>query len=657
MDDLLRLLNNEQYLSVSKTDGPSLILAGAGSGKTRVITYKIIHLIDKGIPADHILALTFTNKAAAEMKERVGQLRGKSKKKPLLTTFHSLGLKILKEQITNLGYKSKFSIYDERDCQKLLKDIVNELRLPEDEYDLYALTFKISLIKMNLQSKIEDVNLKNIFLKYQEYLKLYNACDFDDLIKLPIDLFLKYPDILEKYQKKWKYILVDEYQDTSLMQYQFMKMLACEHKNISVVGDDDQSIYSWRGANSNNLTMFERDFYPVYEVRLEQNYRSTGNILKAANSIIKFNSNRKSKQLWTKGEDGDKICFYEASDEESEADYVLTMINRLKGEGYNYSDFGILFRMNSQSRPIEEKLRENNIPYKLIGSMKFFDRPEIRDILSYMRFIANTDDEVALHRIINNPKRGIGNTTIHEIMEFSKINNCSLYLTLKNFVESKILGTKMTPYIEDFYNLIEKYRDLIFKPKHIARTVTSLVDEIDYKGKLICEMKDLKKVGYRMNNINQLVQSISRYENDPDNFEPNIFDYLQRISLANQDNNDKKDKEDQVNMMSIHSAKGLEFKVIFVVGVEEGLLPHFKTVEESGTEEEERRLFYVAVTRAREKLFLTYPKTRMKFNETMHKEISSFVKEIPDDVLDFIDLEEELGKKDSFAELLKKWNG
>ncbi|OHD16024.1 MAG: hypothetical protein A2Y34_00345 [Spirochaetes bacterium GWC1_27_15] len=652
--DLKNLLNKEQYLSIAKINGASLILAGAGSGKTRVITHKIYYIIQQGIAADKILALTFTNKAAKEMQHRVMDLLKTKKHGPLVTTFHSLGLKILKEQITKIGYKDKFSIYDDKDCQKLLKDILQELKIPEDKYDIYSLGFKISLIKMNLQDKIVDQELKQIYLKYQEHLKFYNAVDFDDLIKLPIEILKTHPEILEKYQKKWKYILVDEYQDTSLMQYELMKLLAINHKNISVVGDDDQSIYSWRGANSLNISNFEKDFYPVYEVRLEQNYRSTGNILKAANSIIKFNSNRKSKNLWTNISDGDKIGYYEAKDEEDEANFILTMVERLKNLGYKYKDFGILFRMNSQSRPFEEKFRECNIPYKVVGAMRFFERPEIRDIISYIRFLANTDDEVALHRIINNPKRGIGVTTIHSMMEFSKENNCSLYLTIKNFVSSGFLGNKITPYLEDFYKLIEKYRELIFKPKNISRTVQLLVEEIDYKGKLISEIKDLKRIGHRMNNINQLIQSISRYEKNPDNFDPNVYDYLQRVSMSTRE--EEKFDDNEISMMSIHSAKGLEFKVIFVVGVEDGLIPHFKTVEETGNQEEERRLFYVAVTRAREKLFLTYPKIRVKFNDIINKQKSAFIDEIPSDIIEGVNTEEKFAEANTLQTLLQKWN-
>ena len=471
------------------------------------------------------------------------------------------------------------------------------------------------------------------------------------MIKLPIEIFQKFPNILEHYQKKWKYILVDEYQDTSLMQYELMKLLAIKHKNISVVGDDDQSIYSWRGANSTNLAMFEKDFAPVYEVMLEQNYRSTGNILKAANAIIKSNTKRKAKNLWTSGDDGDKISFYAAQDEDSEANYVLTMIDRLKNQGYNYSNFGILFRTNSLSRIFEEIFRENQIPYKVVGAMKFFDRPEIRDILGYIRFIANQEDEVALHRIINTPKRGIGNTTIHSIMEYSKTNNISLYSTIKYFISSNYLG-KQTPYLEDFYKLIEKYKEIIFKPKNISRAISSLVEEIDYKGKLLSEIKDLKKVGYRLNNINSLIQSIYKYEHNPDNFDPNLYDYLQKVMLANREEDE--DDQNQVTMMSIHSAKGLEFKVVFIVGVEEGLIPHSKTIEESGNEEEERRLFYVAITRAREKLFISYPKTRQKFNETTHKLQSKFIDEIPKDLIEELDLEEKFVSGSGLSDLLKR---
>lgn len=654
--ELSRILNPEQYQAVIETDGPLLILAGAGSGKTRVITHKIQYLINIGIPPSSILAVTFTNKAAREMADRVKKLVGKQKKGMTITTFHSLGLQILEKEITKLGYRHKFSIYDDSDCTKLLKDIIHELKLPEDVYDPYEISFKMGILKMNLRSGgfDDDHNIEKIYELYQKYLVTYNALDFNDLIKLPIELFEKHPDVLEKYQSKWKYILVDEYQDTSLMQYKIMKMLAIKHKNISIVGDDDQSIYSWRGANSSNISLFEKDFSPIKEIKLEQNYRSTGNILTAANSIIGNNSGRRSKNLWTSGDTGDKIFFYEAKDDEDEADYVLTYINRLRNMGYKNSDFGILFRMNSQSRPIEERLRDNNIPYKVIGATKFFERPEIRDILSYMRFLANLEDEVSLNRIINTPKRGIGSSTVLSLLEHAKNTNSSMYCTIKDFVRLGILGNKVTPYIEDFYNLIEKYRELIFKPKNIANTVMKLVEEIDYKGKLLTEIKNPKSVQYKMRNISQLVQSISNYEKNPDNMNPNIFEYLQRISLNNRD--DDNEDVDEVCLLSIHSAKGLEYKVVFVVGVEEGLIPHDKTLEETGTNEEERRLFYVAVTRAREKLYLSYPKERMKYNEVLKRDLSSFMKEIPDSLIDKLDIEKDLSKQNDLELLLQKWN-
>ncbi|MBQ1998844.1 MAG: UvrD-helicase domain-containing protein, partial [Spirochaetales bacterium] len=435
-EDLRKILNPEQYEAVVETDGALLILAGAGSGKTRVITHKIQYLVNIGVPASSILAVTFTNKAAREMKERVAKLVGKGKKGITITTFHSLGLQILEKEITHLGYRGKFSIYDDSDCQKLLKEIIHELRLPEDEYDLKELLFKIGLIKIKMHSpsSIEDPNLPRIYEMYQKNLMAYNAVDFNDLIKLPIILFEEHPEILEKYRNRWRYILVDEYQDTSAMQYRLMKMLAYKHRNISVVGDDDQSIYSWRGANSSNISMFEQDFYPIKEIKLEQNYRCTGNILKAANSIICCNTDRKAKKLWTSGSAGHLIQWYEARDPEDEAEFVMTYISRLHLEGYKYSDFGILFRMNNQSQPIEELLRTNNIPYKVIGATKFFERPEIKDILSYMRFIANMEDEVSLTRIINTPKRGIGNATITAIMEHAKETNSSMYCSIRDFV-------------------------------------------------------------------------------------------------------------------------------------------------------------------------------------------------------------------------------
>lgn len=653
-DSLSRLLNEEQFHSVVHTDGPLLILAGAGSGKTRVITYKISYLMQNGVTPSKILAVTFTNKAAREMKERVNSLTKGNKKGLIITTFHSLGLRILEKEITVLGYRSKFSIYDDKDCLKLLKDVLQELKIPEESYDPYDLTFKISDIKMNMKKNFEDPVIYDIYEKYQSYLYTYNALDFNDLIKLPLEIFLQHPEVLAKYQNRWKYILVDEYQDTSDMQYNLIRLLAGKHKNISVVGDDDQSIYSWRGANISNITNFEEDFHPIREIKLEQNYRCSGNILKAANAVISKNTSRKDKKLWTDGEHGEPINIYVAEDEESEANFVFYMLDRLVNKGYKYKDFGILFRQNSQSRPFEEKFREKSIPYKVIGAMNFFERPEIRDILSYMRFLANQDDEVSLTRIINMPKRGIGNATIMSLMEYSKENNIPIYQSIRIFISNGIMGERVTSYLKDFYDLIEEFREMIFKPKNIAKTITKLVDAIDYKSKLASELKNLKKISYRLQNINQLVQSISKYENNPDHHNPNIYEYLQMISLNSKDDNEKDDN--QVNLLTIHSAKGLEYPIVFLVGVEEGLIPSQKTIEETETDEEERRLFYVALTRAKEHLFISYPTKRMKFNETLEKAPSPFLTDIPEDIIEYVDLEEKLSKENPLELLLKKWN-
>ncbi len=660
--DFLQELNSKQFEAVTHINGASLILAGAGSGKTRVITFKIAYLIEQGVSPEHILAVTFTNKAAAEMKERVTALCRNKKRTPLVTTFHSLGLQILKEDIEKLGYRAKFSIFDQNDCAKIIKDTIKELKIPEDLYDPFQVISKISMLKMKLSnvSSIIDEDIKRIYHKYTEYLISYNAVDFDDLIKLPLELFNKFPQVLEKYQKKWRYVLVDEYQDTSLMQYEMIKKLAILHKQISVVGDDDQSIYSWRGANHSNISIFEKDFDPVKEIHLEQNYRSTATILNAANAVIKNNSIRKAKNLWTKGGAGEKITLYEAENEDEEAQYLVDMILNYKSKGLKFNEFGVLFRMNSQSRPLEEKFREFDIPYKLIGAMKFFERAEIKDILSYMRFFANQDDEVSLHRIINNPKRGIGNTTLMSLLEYSKEYNIPLWSSLKIFVDNNTLGEKITNALNDFYTLIEKYKERIHKPKNISRTVSELIDEIDYKSKLVTELKIASKINYRLSNINQLIQSIYKYENNPDNFNPSIYDYLQKVSLTSRDDEDENnDYNNKVNMMSIHSSKGLEFKVVFLIGVEEGLIPHDKTLEETGTNEEERRLFYVAVTRAREKLFFTYPKTRMKFYETINKEPSSFLKEIPEELIEFgseIEESDNDSGEDSLVALYNKWS-
>ena len=522
-------------------------------------------------------------------------------------------------------------------AKKILIDITNELKLDNTKYNPILLQYIISKIKVNDKNSFEDPNVENIFKKYQIFLKSHNAVDYDDLIKLPIEILKNNKDILEKYRNKWKYILIDEYQDTSIIQFEFIRLLAAKHKNISIVGDDDQSIYSWRQANPENINKFEETFSPVKVIKLEQNYRSTQNILKAANSIIINNTTRKSKKLWSEYSDGDLIKLYEADDEDDESNFVLTMIKRLVNNDISYKDIAILFRINSLSRPLEETFKYYNVPYSVIGGTNFFDRPEIRDILSYMRFLANNDDEVSLFRIINNPKRGIGTATLQAIIEHSKDANSSIYSSLKDIIKLNFLGNKVTPYLEDFFKLIEKYKEVIFKPKNMANTIEKLVTEINYHGKLITEMKDLNKIKYRMNNIKQLIRFIDRYENDLDNFEPNIYDFLQMVSLQNQE--EEENKDNTVSLMSVHSAKGLEFKIIFLVGVEEGLFPHLKTIEETGNIEEERRLFYVAVTRAREKLFLSYPQKRTKYNEAIKKSKSPFIDEIPKELLEKINLE------------------
>ena len=633
MNNIIAQLNPLQQKAVTRTNGAVLILAGAGSGKTRVITYKIAYLIQKGIEPEKILAVTFTNKAAKEMKQRAMLLIANKNKSPVITTFHSFGYNILKDHLHLLGYRRKFSIYDETDCKKIIKDILKSLNLAESEYDPGQLLYSVNHLKMNQDSDLNDKKIIDIFDQYQKNLKVYNAVDFNDLIKLPIEIFRQFPKVLEKYQSKFHYILVDEYQDTSLMQYTLMKLIAQKHRNISVVGDDDQAIYSWRGANYDNIIRFEKDFAPVEEIRLEQNYRSTANILNAANAVIATNMNRKSKKLWTEETGGDKIVFYEAEDEEKEADFVISTLFDLKYQGHAYHDTAILYRMNSQSRVFEEKLREAEISYKVVGGYKFFERAEIRDILSYMRFLANPNDEVAFHRIINNPKRGIGQSTILKIIEFADNYKLGLYSALTEIIKLKhIKSAKTLSYLEDFYHLIEKYREQIFKPKNIAASVKELVNEIGYVQKLTLDIKNAMQVQFRMNNIDQLIQSVYRYENNPDIFDSNIFDYLQRISLANRENNTDQ-KDDQLNLMSIHSAKGLEFRVVFLVGTEQGLLPHEKTLLENKTDEEERRLFYVAVTRAREKLFLSFPSQRKRFNQILYREPSDFINEIPRNLL------------------------
>ena len=595
-------LNPEQYKAVTSIDGAILIIAGAGSGKTRVITYRIAHMLDMGIPQSQILALTFTNKAAKEMSDRVKELTQKKLQNLTVSTFHAFGVKILRSDIERLGYRENFSIYDETDRTALIKECGRELKFSPDALDIYKISTLFSNIKTG-RKNWETANdmYRQLYESYQEGLKLYNAVDFDDLIVLPIKLFKEHPDILAKYKERYKYIMVDEFQDTSHQQYELMHLLA--DKNVAVVGDDDQSIYSWRGADYQNIINFEKDF-DVQEIRLEQNYRSTETILEAANGVISHNTNRKDKKLWSGNGGGKPIEIFMPENETDEANFIAESIQGIAMEdSRKYDEFGVLIRANTQSRFIEEAFLQANIPYTMSGGTSFFERKEIKDVISYLRVIANHDDDINLLRIINTPRRGIGRATIQLINDEANKLGSTLWTAIQSLLQAQDSPASETlkEDLQEFVNIIENNRQKLISGRGLASKVRALVEEINYKDHLVTEYsKNEKAVRFKLMNIESLLNSMETWENDPDNFNPSLFTYLNRITLLSRDDGNDENDKGKVNLMTIHASKGLEFPVVFIAGAEEGLIPHARSVDDNGGNvEEERRLFYVAITRAR----------------------------------------------------------
>ncbi len=616
-------LNEEQLDAVKTTDGPLLVLAGAGSGKTKVLTTRIAYLIESGVEPYNILAITFTNKAAKEMKERVFKLVGEVKDIQI-STFHSFGLYIIKRHYNLLGYERNFTILDGDDSLVLVKNIVKEMGLNTDDYNPKAIRNKISGAKNELVypeeyekyagTDFEEIVCK-VYKKYEERLKNNNSVDFDDLLILPIKLFSVYKDILKMYQERFKYILVDEYQDTNRVQYILVNMLAARYKNICVVGDNDQAIYSWRGSDYRNILNFEKDYPDLKSVMLEENYRSTGNILKAANEVIKNNKIRKDKNLWTKHEEGSKIRYHRASDEKDEASYVVKEIKNLLYDGVRREEIAVLYRTNAQSRNIEEAMLRENIPYKVIGSFYFYNRKEIKDLISYLKLIYNKNDDISLVRIINVPKRGIGDKTISNLSDKSfKLNKC-IYDVIENGKE------------QEFKKIIEE-----LKENSKDATLTELVDLILDKTGIRKELETEKTVDaeIRLSNLEEFKSITRTYEENSDS--PTLEEFLEEISLV-ADMNEHKNETNVVTLMTVHAAKGLEFDYVFVIGMEEGLFPHLNSMETEDLEEE-RRLCYVAITRAKKKLWLINAKSRMIYGKHDNYFPSRFISEIPDEYLE-----------------------
>lgn len=641
-EDLKSELNPEQYRAVTTLEGAILIIAGAGSGKTRVITCRIANMLEHGIPQSQILALTFTNKAAKEMSDRIKGLTNKKLQNLTISTFHAFGVRVLRQDIQALGYRENFSIYDETDRYALIKETGRELHFTGDAMDIYKIGAIFSDIKTGRKNwNAENSMYRELYESYQEGLKVYNSVDFDDLITLPIKLWREHPDILESYRNRYKYIMVDEFQDTSHQQYEMMHILA--DKNVAVVGDDDQSIYSWRGADYQNILNFEKDFPEVQEIRLEQNYRSTGTILAAANGVIKHNTNRKDKELWSGNGEGKPIEIYMPENEAAEADFIADGIQGICiEEKRKYDDFGVLMRANTQSRAIEEAFLEANIPYVMSGGTSFFERKEIKDIISYLRVISNHDDDINLLRIINTPRRGIGRTSIEALNTVAARLGVSLWEAIQAVLEC---GEDECPVsdsalesLKSFCQLIENNKTML-SGKGLSKKVKQMVTDINYFDFLIAENpKSEKAARFKYMNIESLIKSMEQWENNPQHDDTSLYAYLNRITLLSRDDlDDGEADKGKVNLMTVHASKGLEFPVVFIAGAEEGLMPHARAVEEGGDNaiEEERRLFYVAVTRARDRLFISSCRKRRKMNASVDCEPSRFLDEIPQNLVKY----------------------
>ena len=636
-EELINGLNDKQKEAVLATDGPCLVIAGAGSGKTKVLTHKIAYDIESGIKPWNILAITFTNKAANEMKERIEKLIGDAAKDLWMGTFHSICVRILRRYIDRIGYKTDFVIFDTSDQKTLIKECLKTLKVDDKIFTDRGVLSEISNGKNEmLEPKAYGVKYAGDFRKekiaeiyelYQRRLRENNAIDFDDIINFTIKILSENPDVLDYYTEKFKYILVDEYQDTNKAQFTLVSLLASKYGNVTAVGDNDQGIYSFRGADISNILNFERDFPGTRIIKLEQNYRCTGNILKAANAVIKHNENKYDKKLWTENEEGHLPCIYCGGDEYDEGRYIVEQINHLKTEEYyKNSDFTILYRMNAQSRAIEDILMREGIPYKVIGGLKFYERKEIKDIIAYLRLIHNSADNLSLKRIINEPKRGIGKTSIEQIQEISDKTGNSMYEIIRNAQEYGL--TRVFSNSRDFIEQIEYLKSKKDELK-ISDLIKETLNKTGYTKAL--ENENSVEAETRIENLEEfLTVAIEFEEESADN---TLAEFLENITLSS-DIDGMEDQDDSVTLMTLHSAKGLEFPVVFLVGMEEGIFPGYKSIGEPQALEEERRLFYVGITRAKQYLYLTCAKHRTIFGSTSYNQVSRFVKEIPEELLE-----------------------
>ena len=644
MHPLLNGMNDRQAEAVQTTEGPLLIMAGAGSGKTRVLTHRIAYLIDeKMVNPWNILAITFTNKAAREMRERAEKLKTEAQD-CLIATFHSMCVRILRREADHIGYNRNFTIVDPGEQRTLMKRILKNLNLDPKKWNERAILGTISNAKNDLIDEVAYANLAGdmyteivakCYTIYQKELRQSEAMDFDDLIMLTLRLFDQNPDVLTYYQQRYQYIHVDEYQDTNHAQYQLVKLLASRFKNICVVGDADQSIYGWRGADMQNILDFEKDYPEAKVVLLEENYRSTKTILQAANEVIRNNRNRRPKNLWTQNEDGEEIVYYRANDEQDEALFVARTIDQLSREGYSHKDFAVLYRTNAQSRTVEEALLKANIPYTMVGGTKFYSRKEIRDVISYLNLIANPSDNISYERVVNEPKRGVGPGTVEKIRDFASSQEISLLEASANIMLSLVKG-KAAQAVYEFANLILDLRDRL-DDYSVTELVELVLKKTGYSAALAAQATLESQA--RIENIEEFLSVTKNFDENPDNpADESGLDKLSRFLndlalIADTDDGDQESSE--VTLMTLHAAKGLEFPVVFLVGMEENVFPLSRASEDEDELEEERRLAYVGITRAEKILYLTNANSRMLYGKTNYNQPTRFLREISSDLLDY----------------------
>ncbi len=639
MNNVLAGLNPQQQAAVKALEGPVLIFAGAGSGKTRVLTHRIANMIYSGTAQPHeILSVTFTNKAAGEMRERIKQILGEDRSHINMGTFHSICARILRREALYIGYEQSFSIYDDEDGQKVVKKILKDLQISTEVIKPNSVFYNIKQFKSQMIFPAEaadlamstfDDTVAKIYAIYQSELKNSSAMDFDDLLLKPLELFEKNPHILKKYQDQFRFIMVDEYQDTNKAQFLFVEALSHEHKNLCVVGDDDQSIYGWRGADIGNILDFQQHFPGAKIFKLEQNYRSTKTILAAASAVVKLNEKRAEKELFTESGDGDVIKVLEGRNELDEGRLIVDEIHTVcRGNKHSFQDVALLYRTNAQSRPLEDVLRRNGIPYQIIGGTKFYDRMEVKDILGYFRLIMNSLDNISFMRIINKPTRGIGKTSQDAINAFAIDQGISLFSAATRAQEYGLTSRAFNRVIE-FVQLIGKFSSLL-KELSLEEWARSFVDELEFVKNYKVEGTVESEV--RVDNIYELLSAISEYAQRTE--EPNLTGYMEEVALLTDIDKFNQDKQ-QVTLMTFHSAKGLEFPVVFLTGMEDGLFPLQRSIDDNEALEEERRLFYVGLTRAMERAYLSGAQMRQRYGETMYSRPSRFLEEIPAHLLDY----------------------